>query len=112
MTHDSPHIVQKTLADIEADLAKRANDYSDAARDRAKFTRDWEKRLAIHQRTAKGANADTRKANALSAAIEQDDLFEDLKDAEARFEALRVVTKVMETRAMIGMAILRSQGRA
>ena len=111
-TMDAPQTVMGRLAEIENDLAQRQNDYEQAADDRARLIRDWEKRLAMHQRTAHGANSEVRKATALVAAIEQDDLYERLSDAEARFDALRVVVRVLETRATIGMSILRSQGRA
>lgn len=104
-------VVPERLQAIEDDLATRQGPYEDAARDRAALIRDWEKRLAIHSRTAKGSSADVRKANALAAAIEQDDLFERLSDAEARYDALRVVVKVLEVRATIGQSILRAQGR-
>lgn len=99
------------LADIEADLASRQNEYEQAADDRARLVRDWDKRLAIHAKQAKGPNSETRKAVALVAAIEQDDLYERLTDAEARFDALRVVTRTLETRATIGQSILRAHGR-
>jgi hypothetical protein len=112
VAHDAPHTVVGRLEEIERDLAERMNDYEQAADDRARKIRDWEKRLAIHQKTANGANAEVRKATALVAAIEQDGLYEELSDAEARYDALRVVVRVLETRATIGMSILRSQGRA
>ena len=109
--HSAPHTVQGRLAEIEEDLANRMGEYEQAATDRAKLIRDWEKSLAICHLTAKGPNADTRKAHALVTAIEQDDTYDRLKDAEARYDALKVVTRVLETRASIGMAILKSQGR-
>lgn len=112
MSFDSPAPVITRLTEIEQDLAERQNLFEDAARDRAVVVRDWDKRLAIHSRTAVGANAEVRKATALCAAIEQDDLYERLTDAESRFEAQRVVTRLLETRASIGQSILRAQGRA
>lgn len=109
--HATPGQVMVRLAAIENDLAERQNDYEQAADDRARLVRDWDKRLAIHQKTAHGANSETRKATALVAAIEQDDLYERLTDAEARFDALKVVIGVMDKRAMIGQSILKAQGR-
>lgn len=103
--------VSERLEAIEFDLSEREREYEDAARDRARLVRDWDKRLAIHGRTAKGSSADIRKSAALASAIEQDDLYERLTDAEARYEALRVVVKVLETRATIGQSLLRAQGR-
>jgi hypothetical protein len=99
------------LAEIEADLATRQSEYEQAADDRARLVRDWDRRLAIHMRTAKGPNSESRKAAALGAAIDQDDLYERLTDAEGRFEALRVVMRTLETRATIGQSLLRAQGR-
>jgi hypothetical protein len=100
------------LSEIENDLASRQGDYERAATDRARLMRDWERRLAICGTRSKGSSADVRKSAALVMAIEQDELFERLSDAEARFEALRAVIKVLETRSTIGMSILRAQGRA
>lgn len=110
--HSTPHAIHARLTAVENDLATRMNNYESAASDRARLTRDWEKRLAICQTRAQGPNADSRKAKALVAAIEQDDLYDRLKDAEGRYEALRVVTRVLEARSTIGMSVLRSQGRA
>lgn len=110
-TFHTPGQVMARLTQIENDLAARQNEYEKAAEDRARLVRDWEKRLAIHGRSAKGSSADVRKAVALGMAIEQDDLYGRLSDAEARFEALKVVVRVLETRATIGQSILRAQGR-
>lgn len=112
MTHTNPQLVVERLVAIEEDLETRQGEYEQAADDRARTVRDWDKRLATHQKTAKGPNADSRKAFALVAAIEQDELYERLTDAEARFDALRVVMRTLETRASIGQSILRAQGRA
>ena len=109
---DNPHTVQGRLQEIEQDLATRQLDYEQAAGDKARLIRDWDKRFAICMVRAQGSNEATRKAHALIAAIEQDDLYERLKDAEARFESLRAVIGTLEKRLMIGLGILRSQGRA
>ena len=108
LTH--PAAVMARLAAIENDLATRMNDYEQAASERARLTRDWEKRLAICGKRATGSSADMRKATALVAAIETDDLYERLTDAEGRYEALRVVMKVLSDRSVVGMSVLRSQG--
>jgi hypothetical protein len=107
-----PGIVVNTLEAISNDMAERQNEYETAARNRARLVRDWEKSLATARRTANGSDADTRKAVALLTAIEKDDTYMNLQQAEGEFEAMKVVMKVLETRAMIGMAILRSQSRA
>jgi hypothetical protein len=110
-SHDSPGVVMDNLQVISNDMAGRLNEFENAARDRARLGRQWEKRLAIHMLKAQGSNSDMRKANALVAATEQDDLHERLTEAEATFEALRIVMKVLADRSMIGMAVLRAQGR-
>lgn len=99
------------LAAIEIDLGELQNEYERAAGDRARHVRDWEKRVAIHARVTKGPNAEVRKASALAGAIEQDDLYEKLTDAEARYDAIRVKVKVLEVRTGIGQSILKAQGR-
>jgi len=111
-TMQHPGAVIAGLEAIEADLAQRQNELEESASNRARLVREWEKRLAAHRITAKGNDADSRKAAALGAAIAQDDLYERLIAAEGTFEGQRAVIKVLETRAMIGMAILRSQGRS
>ena len=111
-THDAPQTVMGRLSEIEQDLAHRQNDFEQAADERARLIRDWEKRLAICGMRASASSADRRRAMALVAAIEQDDLYERLSDAEARYDALRVATRVLEQRATIGMSILRAQGRS
>lgn len=111
-TMTDPGRVLHTLEAISEDLAERQNEYEQAASDRARLVRDWERRLAAHVMTAKGSDAGARKAAALGAAIAQDDLYERLMDAEGRFEGCRAVIKVLETRSMIGLGILRSQGRS
>ena len=111
-THTHPGAVIGRLTEIENDLAERQNEFEQAAGDRARLTREWERRFAISLAQAKGSDANARKASALVTAIEQDDLYTRLKEAEASFEALRAVMKVLETRSVIGTSILRAQGRA
>jgi hypothetical protein len=110
--HDNPGLVIGRLEEIEQDLAHRMLDYESAATDYAHAKRDWEKKLAQCQIVASGPNSETRRANALLAAVASDDTYENLKLAEGAFEGTKAVVKVLETRAMIGMAILRSQGRS
>lgn len=112
MTLASPGAVMGTLDEIERALAELQNEYEAAAHDRAVLARRWEKRLAQCRLTAEGNDADARKAAALIAAINEDSLYKDLAEAEGKFEGARAVMKVHETRALIGMAILKAQGRA
>lgn len=106
-----PSAVLERLAEIEHDLGTRQNEFEQAAGDRARLVRDWEKRLAIATAKAKGGDANARKQAALVMAAEQDDLYERLTAAEASYAALQSVVRVLETRSAIGMSILKSQGR-
>lgn len=111
-TLSHPAAVMARLAEIENDLAGRVNDYEAAAGERARLIRDWEKRLAISTAQAKGGDANARKQAALVMAASQDDLYDRLKVAEGAYAACHAVVRVLETRATIGMAILKTQGRA
>lgn len=103
--------VMARLNEIDTDMAERQNELETAADQRARLIRDWEERMAICLRKATGSDAAARKATALVTAIEVDDLYARLKDAEARYDALRGVLRVLETRAAIGMSILRAMSR-
>lgn len=107
----APSPVIGRLEELEQDLGSRQNELETAARDKARLIRDWEKRLAIARLAAKGSDAESRKAQALITAIESDggELYEQLTDAESRYEALKAVTRVIETRLSVGQSILRAQ---
>jgi hypothetical protein len=111
-TFDTPGPILSRLAELENDLAERQNRWEKAAGDRARLIRDWEHRLASHRVSAKGNDAEARKAAALGAAIDQDDLYERLKEAEGSYEALKSVIRVIEVRVGIGQSILKSMGRS
>lgn len=112
MSHSNPAAIMARLAEIENDLATRQNDLESAADDRARLIRDWEKRLALSTARAQGGDANARKQAALVLAAEQDDLYERLTDAEGRYAGLAAVVRVLDTRSTIGMALLKSHGRA
>jgi hypothetical protein len=112
VTLSHPGAVMARLAEIEQDLAERQNAYEDAASERVRLVRDWEKRLATARIHAKGSDAEARKAAALMTAIEADDLYDRLKAAEGTYEGCKAVVKVLEVRATVGMSILRAQGRS
>lgn len=112
LTH--PAAVMARLETIDRELAEYQNTYEQAAGDKARLTRDWERRYLIARKKATGNDADARKAAAFVAAYEADEglLFGELSDAEARFEAQKVAVKLRETRVSIGQSILKAQGRA
>lgn len=105
MSLSSPAVVQARLEEIETDLASRQNDLEAAALDWFKAKREREKSHAEVFLNDTGTVAE-RKAKADLATA-------DVGCAEeGKYEGLRGVVRVLDTRAAIGMAILKSQGRA
>jgi hypothetical protein len=100
----TPTMTQSRLEEIENDLAMRQNLYEAAARawfvKQGKITKD----RAVAYRTASGGS--TEKKEAANELHGEDGALE-----QGEYEALRAVIKVLETRATIGMSILKSQGR-
>lgn len=104
MTLSSPAEVMERLAAIENDLASRQNDFECAALAHFRARRDREESWARSFVEAEGSVAQ-RKAisdmeHAQHGAVE-----------EATYEAQKAVVRVLETRASIGMAVLKAQGR-
>ncbi len=101
----TPAQIQERLEAIERDLGNRQNLYAEAAEKWHRILRDREHKHAIAFMSAAGNTTERREhakqQTALIGAVE-----------EAEFEGLRAAIKVMETRAMIGMALLKSAGRA
>lgn len=112
MSLSTPQQVLERLEAIEREMALRQLEHEESAASKARLMRDWDKRMAICMVHAKGSNAETRKAHALVAAIEQDDLYERLTDAESTFAACSTAERSREKRAMIGQSILKAQGRS
>lgn len=105
MSLDTPALVQERLADIEADLAVRQLDFEQAALDHFRSKREKEKARAEAFLSAEGTVAErTAIADKETALIGM--------EHEARWEALKGVIRILDTRAAVGMAILKSQGRA
>jgi hypothetical protein len=101
---DAPAPVIARLEEIADDLARRQNVYEAAARAWYVAKRDKEHRRAIEFLKATGTVAERN-------AIADRETSLDGKEAEAEYEALKAVVRVLETRASIGQSILRSQGR-
>src|SRR5690349_11482803 len=102
--------IVERLEEIEGDLADRQVDYEAAADNFHRLTRDYELRLAKASLVAHGSTATEKKWRALEAiAAADDDLYENLKEAEGRYEGLKAAVRVLETRATIGMSLLKSQ---
>lgn len=101
----TPAQIEQRLEEIERDLALRGPAYESAAEKWYRVLREREHKHAIEFIAALGNTTERReKAKQETALIGMVE--------EAEYEGLRAAIKVMETRAMIGMALLKSAGRA
>jgi hypothetical protein len=100
----TPHQVMARLEELDGDLATRQNEIEEAADQWARAKREREKTYSYAYMEAHGT-VDQRKAQAVQASYLVG------LDAEARYEALKAVLRVIETRVGIGQSILRAQGR-
>lgn len=102
----TPAQIAMRLQELDEDLALRQNAYESAAEAWYRILREREYRYAIEFMRAQGATVTERReaARELTSLIGVNE--------EATFEGLRAAIKVMDTRAMIGMALLKSAGRA
>lgn len=105
MTLSTPQAVVERLEGIETDLAEFQNGLEEAAMTWFIGKREREKAHATAFLTAKGSIAARHAVAELETAT-------DSMNDEATWEAKRHVLKVLETRANVGMALLKSQGRA
>lgn len=102
MSLTTPQAVQERLEGIEDDLSVLQNEAEHAAFAWFQAKREREKARAISFLAAKGSIAARN-------AIADVETATDGMEAEARWEAKRSVLKVLETRANVGMAILKAQ---
>lgn len=101
----TPAQIEQRLQELEQDLGNRQNLYAEAAEKWHRILRDREHRHAVEFMRAEGSVTERReRARQETALIGMAE--------EAEYEGLRAAIKVMETRAMIGMALLKSAGRA
>ena len=100
MSLSTPQQVQARLEDIEADLALRQNEIEPAAMAWFTSKRDRELAEAVAYAGAKGPATERKIIAHLGA------------EEEGKWEGMKHVIRVLETRANIGMSLLRSHGRA
>ena len=93
------------LAEIENDLAIRQATLESAGMAWFKAKRDKEHDHAVAFLAAEGSVAQRN-------AVANEQTATDGKNEEAEWEAVKAVVRVLETRANIGMAILKAQGRS
>lgn len=100
----TPAQIEQRLQELEQDLADRQNLYERAAEKWYRVLREREHKHAIEFMKAEGQITErkekARQETALIGMIE-----------EAEYEGLKAAIRVMEQRAMIGMALLKSAGR-
>ncbi len=100
----TPEQIIDRLAEIETDLADRTAAIEAAADDWFRAKRDRENRRAKAFIAAKADGVTVAEAEAM--ADKETSLIG--LDAEARYEALKAVVRVLETRASIGQSLLRA----
>jgi hypothetical protein len=104
MTLSHPAAVLERLEAIDRDLANRLPELEAAALAWFRAKRDREKARAEVFLTTQGTVAE-RSAHADRATVTIG------VDDEARYEALKAVVRVLEARSMIGLGLLKAQGR-
>lgn len=105
MTLSSPAAVMARLEEIEADLRVAQNEIEAAAFAWFRAKREREQTEAMEFMRAEGT-VEARRMQARRIASEIG------ADEEAVWEGKRAVVRVLETRSMIGTAILKAQGRS
>lgn len=105
MSLSTPAQVQTRLEEIDAQLALAANGMEKAALDWFRLKRDREVAKAEAYAQASGTATERKiRADAEAALVGVDE--------EARWEARKLVSRLLESRANVGMAVLKSQGRS
>jgi hypothetical protein len=102
-----PQAVMKRLAEIENDLAIRQNLYEDVAGKWFLAQRDIKKAWATALLGSDAATVAEKRAEADLAAATCPG-----SELEGEFVALKAAVGVLETRATIGMSVLKAQGRS
>ena len=106
MTLADPAQVMIRLTQIENDLALRQNALEDAGLKWFRAKRDREHKWATTYLSLDEGTVAQRKAVADAETVLIG------REHEAEWESLKAVVRVLDTRASIGMAILKAQGRA
>jgi len=105
MSLSTPAQVMARLEEIENDLANRQNVLESAACQWFVAKREREHKRAVEFLKAEGSVAERNAIADRSTAREG-------AQQEAEYEALKAVVRTLDTRASIGMSLLRAQGRA
>lgn len=100
------------LASIEQEEAEKQAAYQLAAEAAVRTEKEYELRFAKGKLKAEGKTQDEKKDKVLVAiAAADDDLYERYVDSQAKLAGLKAAMKTLESRAMVGMALLKAQQR-
>lgn len=104
--------IENRLEAIEQDMAERQSAFELAAAEKHRLAREFELRQARAFLAASGDTATERKARATEALAAADDgIWERMAEAEGRYEGLKAAVRTLETRATIGMSLLKVHSR-
>jgi hypothetical protein len=107
---DSPAAVMQRLADIEGQMASNENGLEAAAMDYFSAKREHDLEMAKAVLRQEGKTVDQRNAQAL-VEVATGDVWQKFVTSEAAYNGLKLAQESLSSRSMIGMAILRAQGR-
>lgn len=106
------HGYQKRLADIEQEMSDKQPDYEKYAENAVRTDKQFALRMAQGKLQAKGATETEKKDKVLvEIASAGDDFWTAYVEGQALYEGRRALMKTLESRAMIGMALLKAQQR-
>jgi hypothetical protein len=104
---DSPAVVMRRLSEIERDLAERQNTFERSARGWYDAQREIKRQHAIALLSSDQKSITEKKAEADIAVSACEGV-----EYEAEYESMKAVIRVLETRSMVLMAVLKAQGRS
>lgn len=110
MSFSAGHVMGR-LDGIDKDLETRQPEFEKAASDYYHAKREFEKAQAEEYVKAEGKNQEERRSKALIQVAYHREEWTQLKVAEANYEAHKAANRTLETRAQIGMSLLKSMGR-
>lgn len=103
---------QQRLQAIEQELADKQPDYERYADDAVRMEKQYELRVARGKVVSKAVTETAKKDQVLvSIAAADDGFYEKYVETLATYAGIKAAVKLGETRAMIGMALLKAQQR-
>lgn len=103
---------QERLSEIEQEMSDKQADYEKYAEEAVRLDKRFALRMAQGKLAAKGATETEKKDKVLvEIASAGDSFYESYVESQALYEGRRALMKTLESRAMIGMALLKAQQR-